>query len=155
SDRLGLERFETMQNHYSLLYREEEREMLPYTQKKSVGVMPWSPLARGYLARPHEDLETTARGQSEADADRHPYLEKGGREVNERVEELAAEKDLEMAQIALAWLFEKDAVDAPIVGTTSIEHLEDAVEALSVSLSSSEMEYLEEPYEPVEVSGHR
>jgi len=155
SERLGLERFQTMQNHYNLLYREEEREMLPYTQAQNVGVMPWSPLARGFLTRPHEEQDATARGESETEADRHPYLENGGREVNERVEELAAERDLKMAQIALAWLFEKETVDAPIVGTTSVEHLEDAVEALSVSLSTSEMEYLEEPYQPVEVSGHR
>ncbi|NHX35582.1 MULTISPECIES: aldo/keto reductase [Halolamina] len=154
SDREGLERYATMQNHYNLLYREEEREMLPLCERENVGVIPWSPLARGFLARPHEELEATTRGRSESDAARHPYLENGGREVNERVEELAAEKDLQMAQIALAWLLHKDAVDAPIVGTTSVEHLEDAVEALSVSLSSSEIEYLEEPYRPVEVSGH-
>ena len=155
SERLGLEQFATMQNHYNLLYREEEREMLPYTQKQGIGVMPWSPLARGFLARPHEEVATTARGASEVEADRHPYLENGGREVNERVQELAAEKGVKMAQIGLAWLFEKDAVDAPIVGTTSVEHLEDAVEALDISLSASDMAYLEEPYQPVEVSGHQ
>jgi aryl-alcohol dehydrogenase-like predicted oxidoreductase len=155
SERLGLEEFATMQNHYNLLYREEEREMLPYTQKQNVGVMPWSPLARGFLARPHEEAAATTRGESETERDRHPYLENGGREVNERVQELAAEKGVKMAQIALAWLFEKDAVDTPIVGTTSIEHLEDAVEALEISLSASDMAYLEEPYQPVEVSGHR
>ena len=154
SEREGLERYATMQNHYNLLYREEEREMLPMTQHENVGVVPWSPLARGFLARPHEEIEATTRGQTEA-SNRHPYLENGGREVNERVEELAKEKDLKMAQIALSWLLHKDAVDAPIVGTTSVEHLEDAVEALDVSLSSSEIEYLEEPYQPVEVSGHR
>ena len=154
SDRLGLERFATMQNHYSLLYREEEREMLPFCEREDVGVVPWSPLARGYLARPHEELEETTRGRSESAEARHPYLEYGGREVNERVEELADEKGVKMAQIGLAWLFGKEAVDAPIVGTTSVEHLEDAVEALDVSLSSSDVEYLEEPYEPNPVSGH-
>jgi aryl-alcohol dehydrogenase-like predicted oxidoreductase len=154
SDSEGLERYATMQNHYNLLYREEAREMLPLCQRENVGVIPWSPLARGFLARPHEELAATTRGQSESEADRHPYLENGGREINERVEELANEKDLKMAQIALAWLLHKDAVDAPIVGTTSVEHLEDAVEALSVSLTSSEIEYLEEPYQPAEVSGH-
>ena len=154
SEREGLERYATMQNHYNLLYREEEREMLPLCDREGVGVIPWSPLARGFLARPHEEIEATARGQSETDADRHPYLDNGGREVNERVEELANEKGLKMAQVALSWLLHKDAVDAPIVGTTSVEHLEDAVEALEVSLSASEIEYLEEPYQPVEVSGH-
>ncbi len=154
SERLGLERFETMQNHYNLVYREEEREMLPLAQKEDVGVIPWSPLARGYLTRPDERIDATTRGETEEHLYEHPYQEGGGRESNERVRELAAEKDVTMAQIALAWLFHKDWVDAPIVGTTSVEHLEQAVEALDISLSASDMEYLEKPYEPVRVSGH-
>ncbi|MFC6732875.1 MULTISPECIES: aldo/keto reductase [unclassified Haladaptatus] len=155
SDGLGLDRFVTMQNHYNLLYREEEREMLPLCEKEDIGVIPWSPLARGYLTRPHVEFDATTRGQSDQHARRHPYLEGGGKEVNERVEELAAEKDVTMAQISLSWLLHKDWVDAPIVGTTSVEHLEQAVEALDISLSASEMEYLEEPYQPVRVSGHQ
>ena len=155
SDRLDLERFATMQNHYNLAYREEERETLPLCDREDVGVMPWSPLARGYLARPHDEFESTARGESDSYAREHPYDEGGGVAVNERVQELAAEKGVKMAQIALAWLFERDAVDAPVVGTSSVEHLEDAVEALeSVNLSASDVAYLEEPYEPVRVSGH-
>ena len=154
SDRLGLDRFATMQNHYNLLYREEEREMLPLCQKEGVGVIPWSPLARGYLARPHADAEATARGESDDYARQHPYFEGGGREVNERVQELADEKGLKMAQIGLAWLLHQEWVDSPIVGTTSVEHLEDAAEAVDVDLSDSELAYLEEPYEPVHVSGH-
>ncbi|MFC6835719.1 aldo/keto reductase [Halomarina ordinaria] len=154
ADRLGLDRFLTMQDHYNLLYREEEREMLPYCRKQGVGVIPWSPLARGYLARPHEEFDATTRGKSDSRARDHPYFEGGGREVNERVQELAAEEDATMAQIALAWLFTKETVDAPIVGTTSVEHLEEAVEALDISLSDSDVAYLEEPYEPVRVSGH-
>jgi aryl-alcohol dehydrogenase-like predicted oxidoreductase len=154
SDRLGLERFVSMQNHYNLLYREEEREMLPYCEKVGVGVIPWSPLARGYLARPHEEFDATTRGASDEYAREHPYFEGGGRTINERVQELATEYDASMAQIGLAWLLHKDIVDAPIVGTTSIEHLEDAVEALDISLSDSDIEWLEEPYEPVHVSGH-
>ncbi|RDI70734.1 aldo/keto reductase [Halopelagius longus] len=154
SESLGLERFATMQNHYNLLYREEEREMLPLCEKENVGVIPWSPLARGWVARPHEEARSTTRGESDEHAHGHPYLEGGGREVNERVQELAEEKGVKMAQIGLAWLFHKDRVDAPIVGTTSVEHLEDAVEALDIDLSESDMEYLEEPYEPVRVSGH-
>jgi aryl-alcohol dehydrogenase-like predicted oxidoreductase len=154
SDHFGLERFATMQNHYNLTYREEEREMLPYCHKEGVGVIPWSPLAQGYLTRPHEELESTARGK-ESLADRHEeYRAGGGQEINERVQELAAEKGVTMAQIGLAWQFQNDWVDAPIVGTTSIDHLEDAVEALEVSLSASDVAYLEEPYEPVSVSGH-
>jgi len=151
----GLERFQTMQNHYSLVYREEEREMLPLTQEENVGVIPWSPLARGYLTRPHEEIDATARGASEEHLYEHPYREGGGREINERVEEIAAERDVRMAQIALSWLLHKEHVDAPIVGTTSVEHLEEAVAALDISLSEGDIEYLEAPYEPVEVSGHK
>ncbi|WP_135662913.1 aldo/keto reductase [Halorhabdus rudnickae] len=154
SDRENLERFQTMQNHYNLLYREEEREMLPLCEREGVGVIPWSPLARGYLTRPHEDFDTTTRGQTDDYAREHPYFEGGGREINERVAQLAADHGVTMAQIALAWLLEQDAVDAPIVGTTSVEHLEDAVEALEIDLSESDQAYLEEPYEPVAVSGH-
>ena len=154
SERSDLERFVTMQNHYNLVYREEEREMLPLCADEGVGVIPWSPLARGYLTRPHEDVDATTRGENEEYLYEHPYREGGGPEINERVAELAAEKGVTMAQIALAWLLHKEWVDAPIVGTTSVEHLEDAVEALSISLSEGDMAYLEEPYEPVRVSGH-
>ena len=155
SERRGLARFLTMQNHYNLLYREEEREMLPLAQKKNVGVIPWSPLARGYLARPHEEFDATARGAVDEHARNHPYFEGNGREINERVQELADQKDATMAQIALAWLLHKEWVDAPIVGTTSVEHLEQAVAALDISLSESDMAWLEAPYEPVPVSGHQ
>jgi hypothetical protein len=155
SDELGLERFATMQNHYNLAYREEEREMLPLCQKEGVGVMPWSPLARGFLARPHEEYLSTVRAETDDYAQAHPYAENGGKEVNERVEELAAEEDASMAQIALAWLLHKEWVDTPIIGTSSIEHLEDAVAALDIKLSNSDIEYLEEPYQPVPVSGHQ
>jgi aryl-alcohol dehydrogenase-like predicted oxidoreductase len=132
--------------------------MLPLCEREGVGVMPWSPLARGYLTRPHEEFLETTRGQF-MDGGRmasriEVYRANGGDEVNERVEELAAEKDVSMAQIALAWLLHQDAVDAPIVGTTSVEHLEDAVEALDIDLSESEQAYLEEPYGPVRVEGH-
>ncbi len=154
SQREGFERFATMQNHYSLAYREEEREMLPLCAEKGVGVIPWSPLARGYLTRPHEEFDTTTRADTDSYAQEHPYAEGGGQKVNEHVEELAAEEDATMAQIALSWLLHKEWVDAPIVGTTSVEHLEDAVAALDISLSESDIEYLEEPYEPVRVSGH-
>ncbi|MWV64191.1 aldo/keto reductase [Halorubrum sp. JWXQ-INN 858] len=154
SERRGLDRFVTMQNHYNLVYREEEREMLPYCESRGVGVMPWSPLARGYLTRPDDEIDATLRGETEEHMYRHPYREGGGQEINARVAELADEKGVKMAQIALAWLFHKEWVDTPIVGTTSVEHLEDAVEALDIDLSSSDVDWLEEPYEPVRVSGH-
>jgi aryl-alcohol dehydrogenase-like predicted oxidoreductase len=153
SDRLGLERFQTMQNLYNLVYREEEREMLPLCEKEGIGVIPWSPLGAGFLTRPHENFEATTRGEHESEVGR-PYEAGGGREINERVQELAEEYGVTMAQIALAWHFQKDWVTAPIVGTSSVEHLEDAVEALEIDLSDSDVEYLEEPYEPVPISGH-
>lgn len=157
SESLGLERFVAMQNHYNLAYREEEREMIPYCERKGIGVCPWSPLARGFLARPHREFETTERGSEEVDTHAHrhdPYRAGGGIEINERLEELADDKGVGMAQIAIAWHLQQDAVTAPIVGVTSVDHLEDAVEALEVSLSSSDVEYLEEPYEPKPVVGH-
>ncbi|SDZ75141.1 Predicted oxidoreductase [Haloplanus vescus] len=154
SERLGLDRFVTMQNHYNLVYREEERETLPLCEREDIGVIPWSPMARGYLTRPDEDVAATTRGASEKRLYEHPYREGGGPAVNERVQQLAEERGVKMAQIALSWVLHKEWVDAPIVGTTSIEHLEDAVEALDIGLSDSDIEYLEEPYEPVPVSGH-
>jgi aryl-alcohol dehydrogenase-like predicted oxidoreductase len=157
SDSYNLEQFVSMQNHYNLVYREEEREMLPLCKKNGVGVTPWSPLARGFLTRPHRQFESTTRGKEESTqkVDQHSiYREGGGREINERVEELANEKDVEMAQIALAWNLHKDPVTSPIVGVSSIDHLEDAVEAVDISLSQSDLDFLEEPYEPVPISGH-
>jgi aryl-alcohol dehydrogenase-like predicted oxidoreductase len=154
SDALGLERFATMQDHYNLVYREEEREMLPFCEQENIGVIPWSPMARGYLTRPAEDVDATTRGETERRLYEHPYREGGGPEVNARVQQLAEERGVKMAQIALSWVLHKDWVDAPIVGTSTVEHLEDAVEALEIDLSDSDIEYLEEPYEPVPVSGH-
>ncbi|WP_135303351.1 aldo/keto reductase [Haloarcula amylovorans] len=155
SDREGLARFETMQDLYHLAYREEEREMYPLCDDENVGVLPWSPLGAGYLARPHEEFEATTRGVHESEEAGVPYAEgPGSAEINERVQELAADHGVTMAQIALAWHFQNDNVTAPIVGTSSIEHLEDAVEALEIDLSASDVAYLEEPYEPVEVYGH-
>lgn len=154
SDRLDLERFATMQNHYNLTYREEERETLPLCEKESLGVVPWSPMARGYLTRPHEEYMSTKRAETDDYAQEHPYADNGGKEINERVQELAAEKGISMAQLSLSWLLHKDWVDAPIIGASKIEHLEDAVEAIEIDLSASDIAYLEEPYEPVPVSGH-
>jgi aryl-alcohol dehydrogenase-like predicted oxidoreductase len=150
SERLGLERFATMQNHYNPVYREEEREMLPLCEREGIGVIPWSPLASGYLARPDEDVASTTRGEN---SEWEHYRSNGGREINARVAELADEKGLSMAQVVLAWHLQKDWVTAPIVGVSSVEHLEEAVEAVDVSLSDGDVEYLEEPYEPKPVSG--
>ena len=154
SDTLGLERFATMQNHYNLAYREEEREILPLCEEEGIGVIPWSPLARGYLTRPHERIDATTRGKDDDRMYEHPYRDGGGPEINERVQQVAEDHGATMAQISLAWLLYEDWVDAPIVGTTSVEHLEEAVEALDIDLTESDVEFLEEPYKPVEVSGH-
>ncbi|RRJ29429.1 aldo/keto reductase [Halocatena pleomorpha] len=148
SQQMALNRFVTMQNHYNLVYREEEREMLPYCKQENVGVIPWSPLAGGYLARPHEESDA----MREMTADR--YDSPQSREINERVREIADEMDATMSQISLAWLLHKDGVTAPIYGTSSVEHLEEAVEAIEIDLSDSDVEYLEEPYEPIAVLGH-
>lgn len=153
SDLQNLERFATMQNHYNLTYREEEREMIPLCQNEGVGMITWSPLAQGYLTRPHEEMTATTRGEDLTD-NHEEYRMGGGPEVNERVEELAEEKGISMAQLSLSWLLHQDAVDAPIIGTTSVEHLEEAVEALEIDLSDSDLEYLEEPYEPLPIAGN-
>lgn len=152
SERLNVEPFRTMQPFYNLVYRERERELLPYCKENNIGVFPWSPLEHGYLARPDEEWTDTDRGATLPD-NSHPIRDGNNPEINRRVEELAEEKGVTMAQIALAWLFHKEWIDAPIIGTTSVEHLEDAVEALDIGLSSSEIEFLEEPYVPVRVSG--
>lgn len=128
--------------------------MLPYCQKEGIGVIPWSPLARGCLTRPHEELAATTRGEEDEYTRIFPYFDGNGEEINERVEELADQKGATMAQIALSWLLHKDWVDAPIIGTTSVEHLEAAVEALDISLSDSDIEWLEAPSVPVPVCGH-
>ncbi|MUV86525.1 aldo/keto reductase [Natronomonas sp. CBA1123] len=154
SDAEDLERFATMQNHYNLVYREEERETLPLCEKEGLGVVPWSPMARGYLTRPHEEYMSTKRAETDDYAQEHPYADNGGKEINERVQELAADKGISMAQLSLSWLLHKDWVDAPIIGASKIQHLEDAVEALEIDLSASDIAYLEEPYEPVPISGH-
>jgi len=144
-----------MQNHYNLVYREEEREMLPYCGKQGVGVVPWSPLARGFLARPLAALTATPRGERFADSDRLAvYRSNGGEEINGRLQELADDHGVSMAQVALAWLLHQDPVDAPIVGASSVEQLEEAVEAVELSLPESDLAYLEAPYEPKPVTGH-
>jgi len=154
SEREDLVSFETMQNHYHLAYREEERDMLPLCDRNGMGVIPWGPLGQGFLTRPVSELEETARGDPENFHNPTDEYERGGgREINARLEELAADKGVTMAQIALAWQFQNEYVDAPIVGTTSVEHLEDAVEALEIDLSDSDVEYLEEPYEPQPIVG--
>jgi aryl-alcohol dehydrogenase-like predicted oxidoreductase len=145
----GWTRFASMQNHYNLLYREEEREMLPLCADQGVGVIPWSPLARGRLARPWE--EETARSLTD-EFGRSLYVE-SDRVIVERVAEVAKARGVSMAQVALAWLLHHPVVTAPIVGATKPHHLEEAVASLNLHLEGEEVAHLEEPYEPHRVAG--
>jgi aryl-alcohol dehydrogenase-like predicted oxidoreductase len=154
ADRHGWIRFVSMQDHYNLLYREEEREMLPLCQAEGVGVLPWSPLARGRLARPWENEPSTERARTdEFGKSLYSSNEAADRKVIERLGEVAAARGLPRAQVALAWLLHKPAVTSPIVGATKPHHLEDAVAALSVQLSAEEVAALEAPYVPHPVAG--
>jgi aryl-alcohol dehydrogenase-like predicted oxidoreductase len=146
----GHARFVSMQNHYNLLYREEEREMLPLCADQGVGAIPWSPLARGRLTRDWD--EQTAR--SETDELGRRLYRAGDRAVVDAVAEVAAARHVPRAQMALAWLLAKPVVSAPIVGVTKPEHLADAVGSLLVRLEPEEVRRLEEPYEPHPVAGH-
>ena len=154
SDLHGWSRFVSMQNHYNLLYREEEREMLPLCREEGVGVIPWSPLARGWLARPPEAKAATARGESDGYAERLYEDFPDADEVIRRVGEVAEERGVTRAQVALAWLLGNDAVTAPIVGATKMEHLEEAVGAVELELTEEERGRLEEPYTPRPIRGH-
>ena len=149
----GWPRFVSMQNHYNLLYREEEREMLPLCREEGVGVLPWSPLARGYLTRRPDQKRATVRGQDD-DFARHLYSFAAADTVIDRVVDIAEARDVSPAQVALAWLLAQPAVTAPIVGATKLKHLEDAVAAVELTLSDDERKRLAEPYEPRPVLGH-
>jgi aryl-alcohol dehydrogenase-like predicted oxidoreductase len=150
----GPTRFASMQNHYNLIYREEEREMIPQCLDQGVGLIPWSPLARGLLAGSRtssgEQLTTRARTDPFLDSLYRPDLDFP---VIDRVAEVAAESGISAAQMALAWLLHKPGVTAPISGATKLEHLEDALAAESLSLSAEQIARLEEPYVPHPVSG--
>jgi aryl-alcohol dehydrogenase-like predicted oxidoreductase len=146
----GWSNFVSMQDHYNLLYREEEREMLPLCAEEGIGVIPWSPLARGRLARDWD--EATERSRADEFGKRLYVPE--DRSIVEAVAAVADKRGIRRAQVALAWLLSKPAVTAPIVGVTSPAHLNDALGALSVKLSPEEIGQLEAPYKPHAVSGH-
>jgi aryl-alcohol dehydrogenase (NADP+) len=157
AERRNWSRFVSMQNHYNLVYREEEREMLPLCRAEGIGVLPWSPMARGFLTRrpvrnPAEDGSTT---RARTDQFAHRWY---GRENDfvlvERVAELAERRGVPMAQVALAWLLHQPSVTTPIVGASQPHHLDDALAALTLSLSDDERRFLEEAYEPHPVLGH-
>jgi aryl-alcohol dehydrogenase-like predicted oxidoreductase len=152
ADLNGWTRFVSMQNYYNLLYREEEREMLRLCQAEGIGVIPWSPLARGRLTRDWD--ESSARSETD-EFGKSLYARTGeaDRKVVQRVAEIASRRGVPRAQVALAWLLHKPVVTAPIVGASKPQHLEDAVAALSIKLTPEEMTELEEPYVPHAVAG--
>jgi aryl-alcohol dehydrogenase-like predicted oxidoreductase len=155
ADRAGGTRFVSMQNHYNLVYREEEREMIPQCVDQGVAVLPWSPVARGMLAgnRTRDGERLTTRAGSDPFGD-SLYVPEVDFDVVDRVGEVAAARGVPSAQVALAWLLSKPAVTAPIVGATKVGHVEDALAAEALELTADEIARLEEPYVPHAVSGH-
>ena len=151
ADRHGWSRFVSMQDHYNLLQREEEREMLPLCADQGIGVIPWSPLARGRLTRPWDDQ--TERSATDDFGRRLYGSDAGDRAIVDRVGEVADGHGVPRAQVALAWVLHQPVVTAPIVGVTRPEHLDDALAALQVSLDASELAALAEPYRPHSIAG--
>ncbi|WP_210587200.1 aldo/keto reductase [Streptomyces sp. GESEQ-35] len=150
AERHGWTKFVSMQNHYNLLYREEEREMLPLCADQGVGVLPWSPLARGRLTR---DWGTITERSADDNFGRRLYPD-SDRTIVEAVTRVAGERGAPRAQVALAWLLHQDTVAAPIVGAAKPQHIEDAVAAVELELSEKETEELEQPYAPHPIVGH-
>jgi aryl-alcohol dehydrogenase (NADP+) len=146
----GWTRFATMQNHYNLLYREEEREMLPLCADQGIGVIPWSPLARGRLTRDWD----AATARSETDSFGQSLYAAEDRQIVAQVTRIAEARGVPQAQIALAWLASRPAVTAPIIGATRPEHLDDAVASLGIRLTPAEIDQLENPYVPHRIAGH-
>ena len=157
SERRGWARFISMQNHYNLIYREEEREMIPLCLDAGVGLMPWSPLARGLLARPRPaDAQVRSGGTSRAASDDYSprlYDQPGDWDVVDAVQRLAVARGVAMAEVALAWLLGRPGVAAPIIGATKLDHLESALRALALELTPDERAGLEAPYQPHAVRG--
>ncbi len=155
ADTLGLARFVTMQNHYNLIYREEEREMIPLCRAEGVGIIPWSPLARGFLAgnRKTEGFGETIRAKTD-DYAQKMYYQPSDITVVDRLSEIAGKRGVPNAQVALAWVLAQPGVTAPIIGASKMQHLDDAVAALSIKLEDAELKALAEPYRPHPVLGH-
>jgi aryl-alcohol dehydrogenase (NADP+) len=155
ADRHGWTRFLTMQNHYNLIYREEEREMLPFCRDQGIGVIPWSPLARGFLAgnRRRADRGETVRAKTDEFA-HQMYYDDSDFAVADRAAQIAGRRGVQPAQIALAWLLSKPGVTSPIVGASKPHHLDEAVGALGIRLDEEEMRFLEECYRPHRILGH-
>ena len=155
ADELGLTRFVSMQNHYNLVYREEEREMLPLCREEGIAVIPWSPMARGFLAgnRHRQDHGETLRAKTD-DYAHKLYYQDSDFAVADRVSEIAHQRGVPNSQVALAWILAQPGVTAPIIGASKRQHLEDAVAALGLKLDEAELKALAEPYRPHAVLGH-
>ncbi len=156
SERRGLARFVSMQDHYNLVYREEEREMIPLCIDQGLGVIPWSPLARGFLAgsRTRETPRVTARAQADPFADEMYFREDDFR-VLDALLDVSRARGAKPAQVALAWLLSVPGVTAPVIGASKVEQIDDAAAALEIRLSPEEIARLEEPYRPHPILGHR
>jgi aryl-alcohol dehydrogenase-like predicted oxidoreductase len=153
SDANGWARFVTMQNHYNLLYREEEREMNPLCRSEDVGLIPWSPLARGVLARKRKE-QTTRTRTDDFGKKLYSATEEADGKILDALEKISTARGIPQAQIALAWLLQQKGLVAPIVGASKPQHLEDALASLSVKLSAEETKQLTEPYVPHPIAGH-
>jgi 1-deoxyxylulose-5-phosphate synthase len=155
ADAHGWTRFVSMQNHYNLVYREEEREMMPLCREEGIGVIPWSPLARGFLAgnRRREDRGDTIRAQTD-DFAHDLYYADSDFTIAERVVEIAGKRGVKPTQVALSWLLAQSGVTAPIVGASKLAHLDEAVAAIDLRLEPDEIAFLEAPYQPHAILGH-
>jgi 1-deoxyxylulose-5-phosphate synthase len=155
ADRHGWTRFVAMQNHYNLVYREEEREMIPYCIAEGIGVIPWSPLARGFLVgnRTRAKADETTRSRSDAFA-HELYYQESDFAVVDRVVELAQQRGVKPAQIAIAWMLHKPGITAPIIGASKMYQLDEAIAALDIKLDADEIKRLEECYTPHPILGH-
>lgn len=153
AEKNGWSTFVSMQNLYNLLYREEEREMIPLLQDQNIAMTPWSPLAQGRLTR---DLGVeTARSRQSSQSESPTYLAEADNKIITRVHQLAYEKNVSRAQVAMAWTMSKNYVTSPLIGSTKLKYLEDAVGSLDVTLSTEDIQFLEEPYLPRNISGFR
>ncbi len=155
ADLHGLTRFATMQNHYNIIYREEEREMIPYCIDEGVGIIPWSPLARGFIAGNRSRSEKTGETtRAKTDYAQKMYYQPSDYDVVDSITEVAKQRGVSNAQIALAWLLHQPGVTAPIIGASKMHHLEELVKAIDLELSEDELKRLNEPYKPHPVLGH-
>lgn len=152
----GWTKFISMQNHYNLIYREEEREMIPLCMDQGVGVIPWSPLARGFLAgnRTREDYGETVRAKTDSFA-HDMYYQASDWDIVDRLKEIAQRLGKSPAQVALAWMLHKDGIHSPIIGATKMYQLEEAIDAVEIQLTDEDIQALEEPYQPKSVLGHQ